>query len=59
MTKIVIQVQGGVVCGVFSNKKDINVDLFDIDNLKEQGVEDEEQEAIWEKLMSETEYCIM
>jgi len=59
MTKIVIQVQGGVVCGIFSNKEDVAVDIFDVDNLKEQGVDDDKQTEIWERLMNETGYCIM
>gem|GEM_PF-3633822 len=53
MMKIVIRVEGGVVQEVLSSSFAIDVEVFDVDTLKEEGAEDIEE--LWSE--KEDEYC--
>lgn len=43
MAKILIVVEGGVVSGVFSDNEELEVQIFDIDNLEKEGVDVDEE----------------
>ncbi len=51
MTKIYISVSGGCVNGVLSTEKDIKVELWDWDNIKEEFENTKPLEKEWEEMV--------
>lgn len=50
--KVAIYVRGGVIQSVISNNANIKVTIFDVDNLKAEGIEDREIDKKWDVLQS-------
>ena len=55
MNKVVVYVEGGNVQGARSNNPDIDLQVFDVDNLKgaEAPISSEEIEAAWKEFEKE------
>lgn len=47
--KVMVFVRGGNVEGIYSNQKDTDVSIFDVDNLKAEGKTSTEIENMFEK----------
>lgn len=49
VTKVIIAVSGGVVTGCRSTEPNVEIELFDQDNLKEEGKYSYQIDEMWEK----------
>ena len=52
-TKVAIYVEGGVVHSVISNKDNIEVTIFDVDNMKAEGLYGDQIDEKWDKIQEE------
>jgi hypothetical protein len=52
MNKVAIYVNGGVIQAIIANTKDVEVEIFDVDNLKEE-FSGEEIDKMWDKIQEE------
>jgi len=55
-TKVAIYIMGGVVQDTKANHDGVEVTVFDVDNLKADGVTDREIDERWAKILDETHY---
>ena len=55
-TKVAIYIMGGVVQDTKANHDGVEVTVFDVDNLKADGVTGREIDERWAKILDETHY---
>lgn len=57
-TKVAIYVSGGAIQSVIGNKDDIEVTLFDVDNMKAEGITGDEIDKEWDKIQKKCHHTL-